>query len=285
MENNDKFIKLSNDQIFDIIGNVASLFHRVIPIENTIAVTDNEKFMFHFAGAESAATVSNLVGKPFPKSGNIPLTLQTGTQQIGLIPKEIYGVAFKSSTIPLKDYEGNIIGALSLALSLKNQDALQEAIENISSSAEQLNATTDEISSSAVHLSTNVSEVLDETQEIVQLIAQTDHILDFINHVASNSRLLGLNAAIEAARAGQFGRGFAVVADEIRKMAENSAKSVDDTKKLISSINNKVGHLLKKIQELSDVALTQAAATQEIAACLQNFESSTQTVQRISKII
>lgn len=281
--NNEILFNLSDDQLFEIIGEISFLFHKAIPIVNTVAVTDREKFVHFFRGSDNS--VSDLVGKPIPKTGNVPLVLQTGAQKIGIIPKEIYGVAFKSSTIPIKNQEGTIIGTISLALSLQNQNALQKAIEDISSSAEQLTATTDEISSSAVHLSTNVSEVLDETQEIAQQILQTNHILDFINHVASNSRLLGLNAAIEAARVGEFGRGFAVVADEIRKMAENSSKSVNDTKKLISSINNKVEHLLKKIQELSDVALTQAAATQEISACIQNFETSTKIVQTISKVI
>ncbi|WP_407313491.1 methyl-accepting chemotaxis protein [Desulfosporosinus sp. SB140] len=109
--------------------------------------------------------------------------------------------------------------------------------------------------------------------------------MDFINHVALNSRLLGFNAAIEAARAVEYGRGFAVVADEIRKMAENNAKSVNDTKKILFNINNKVEDLFKKIRDLSDVALTQAVATREIATCLQNFEAGTQIMQKISAVI
>lgn len=285
MEKIEGFDNLSEDQIFDIIGVISSLFHQVIPIENTIAITDRENFLHYHMGSEAEVLKSELIGKPFPNSGNIPKVLQTGVQQIGIIPKEIYGVAFKSSTLPIKNFDDKIIGTITLALSLKNQTALLEATENISSSAEQLSATTENLATSAIQLSGNVSEALGQTQEILKLIEQTNNILDFVNNVASNSRLLGLNAAIEAARAGNAGRGFAVVADEIRKMAENSAKSVNDTKKLISTITVKVDQLVRKVEELTDVAHTQAAATQEMTATIQNFASSTHTMQELSAII
>lgn len=279
------FNNLGEDQLFEIIGEMASLFHQLIPIENTIAVTDKEKFLHYLRGTEAKVLQNDLIGKPFPNAGNIPNTLKTGELLRGLIPKELYGVPFKSSTIPVKNFDDKIIGTITLALSLKNQTSLLEATENISSSAEQLSATTEDLASSAMHLSENVSEVLGQTQEIIKLIEQTNDILDFVNNVASNSRLLGLNAAIEAARAGDVGRGFAVVADEIRKMAENSAKSVNDTKKLISTITVKVNHLMKKVEELTDVAHTQAAATQEMTATIQNFASSTHTMQKLSVMI
>lgn len=275
---------ISDDQLLDIIGEISSLFHQLIPIENTIAITDKEKFIHHYMGKEGAA-IGSMVGKPFPQKGNIPNVFKTGATQRGIIPKEIYGAAFKSSTIPIRNPDGNIIGTLSLALSLKNQTALQESTQSISSSAEQLTAATEEIASSATDLLNNSSDVLKHTQDIIKLIEQTHNILDFVNNVASNSKLLGLNASIEAARAGELGKGFAVVADEIRKMAENSAKSVNDTKILISSINDKVNHLLVKAQELSGLAQTQAAATEEISASIQELALSTQNAQKISDII
>lgn len=285
MKNNEKSRNISDEQIFEIAGKISSLFHDLVPIDNTVVLTDKEKFTHYFMGSEAVQAKNDLVGKPFPDKGLVPIALKTGQKQSGIIPKELYGVEFKSSTIPIRNFDGDIIGTITLALSLGNQIALQEATENISSSAEQLTAATEDIASSAMHLYNNVSDVLNQTQDIIKLIEQTNYILDFVNNVASNSKLLGLNAAIEAARAGDFGKGFAVVADEIRKMAENSTKSVNDTKKLISSINDKVNHLLTKTQELSDVAQTQAATTQEITASIQGLASHTEAVQKISHII
>lgn len=280
MENHNE---ISNEKYIEIVGEIASLFHDAMDIENAIMISDKEKFTHYFKGKE--ALQNEIVGDPIPSGGFIPVALRTGALQRNLIPKEVYGAAFKSSTIPVKDSRGNIIGTITVALSLKNQGSLQEVTENLSSSAEQLSATTQEMASSAMLLSDDASNLLIQTQDILELVEQTNSILDFVNKVASDSNLLGLNAAIEAARAGDLGKGFSVVANEIRKMAENSTKSVNDTKKLISSIRSKANNLLEKTRELSDVAQTQAAATQEISASIQTLSSNVQTVEKISKVV
>lgn len=309
MKENEEVDNFGYEQLFAIIGEIASLFHQLIPVEHTIAVTDTDNYT-HFYKSEGISQ-PDLSGNSVPSQGFIPSALVTGVLQRGATPKEMYGVEMKTSTIPFKDGEDNSIGTISLSLCLdtqeqehkepqvqvqpqyqepakleiKGKDELLEATQSISSSSQQLSTTSKEIVSSAALLSNNVSEVFEETQGIIKLIEQTNNILDFVNNVAANSRLLGLNAAIEAARAGESGKGFAVVAEEIRKMAENSAKSVNDTKEILSAINNKVNNLLKQINELSEVAKIQAAVTKEITSTVNELASSAQTVQKISKSI
>ena len=143
--------------------------------------------------------------------------------------------------------------------------------QQLSATVQQFAAAGQELAAGAENLAEQCKNLGTSTGTTKQSLSETGDILKFIKRVATETKLLGLNAAIESARAGDAGKGFTIVADEIRKLADNSALSVSQVGTILKNIESSANSSLGDIREIALVSEHQAAATQEMASSLDEL--------------
>lgn len=131
-----------------------------------------------------------------------------------------------------------------------------------------------------------VGDIENRTNELGTSSKKVYEIVDLINRITDQTNLLALNAAIEAARAGEAGKGFAVVADEVRKLATDSNNATKEIESLVSTILSEVNNVIQVTQNGSreikeGIALTEATNT-TILEVIKNVNSTSSKVEEIS---
>ena len=161
----------------------------------------------------------------------------------------------------------------SLAVAQAGKDDLQKASTHIKTATDAIRALSSQIVDSA-----NVeSQMAGKIEQLSRDAEQVKSVLVVINDIADQTNLLALNAAIEAARAGEHGRGFAVVADEVRQLAERTQKSLTEINATINVIvqaindsSEQMGINSKQIQELTHVASDVEKTINDMSATMNN---------------
>ncbi|MCT4605789.1 MAG: PocR ligand-binding domain-containing protein [Marinisporobacter sp.] len=164
-----------------------------------------------------------------------------------------------------------------------NRLTLKNTIEDLDKSIHQIVITMDEMAASAEQVTQNQNHLSNEIGIINKVSKEIEYFLSYIKKISQKTKLLGLNASIESARAGHIGVGFSVVAKEIQNLAEESKDAADKindfTKNIMKAVEGTVERGNKSLEGIEQ----QFAAIQQINASIQAIAFTTKDMVELTK--
>lgn len=265
-------IAKENQEIMEKLTFALPVFQSVLNKEVGVALVDTEKFIFYYPSKDF--DLKDRPGSPLKEGSGIYKVVKNGIPHLKSRPdKKLYGVGFISNAGAVFNSRGDVIGGITITQSTSREEAVREMAENLLNNISTLASTAEEITAESQEIS-SVSKTMTDISEQSQVnINETGTVLELINGIAKQTNLLGLNAAIEAARVGELGRGFGVVADEIRSLATSSTESVAKIKKIIKTIMTDSQTTNESIKQVENGITQMAEAITQMASSIEELQS------------
>ncbi|MDP9700207.1 ABC-type transporter Mla subunit MlaD [Paenibacillus intestini] len=183
---------------------------------------------------------------------------------LSTLPKEVFGLELDTLNVPIFDDNNNVVAVFCVSYDQSNQNQLEDIIQENQDINANLVDMVQHVAAHAEELQATSEQILENTRLAVQNSSQINKVAGFIREISEQTNLLGLNAAIEAARVGEAGAGFGVVASEVRKLSVDAKQATTDIDASLKDVQQVIQQMEVEVSQI-------AASSQEQANLVASF--------------
>ncbi|WP_315110326.1 methyl-accepting chemotaxis protein [Clostridium intestinale] len=258
------------DKNLENIIEVAPIIKQLVKEDCSLTITNKEECLYSVDGKNVKAPFK--VGKlnELEMSG-LRTVIKNKKTLDKVLTKETDGIDLMITAMPLMNREGDVIGSIGVSKSIEKVANIKNSSLRLMKSLEETNKIVNGFASDAVKLSERLNYMIKETKQGKDNVEKSNEAVRLIGNIARQSNILGLNASIESARAGEYGRGFSVVAKEMRKLALLSEETSKKISEALSNIDGGIDMAIESSSYIGEIASGQAESIEKIAASIEKI--------------
>ena len=268
------------DSVLDMAASLQTWYDDEISVlvmdeQEVLAFYPHPKLDFGFQPGQSTSMYKNTISYQ---------AIQKRERQLRYVSKENsqFKIPYVAISSPIMD-DNTFQGVLTINFSSEKIDTLVLFGEELLSAVEELYASSENLSAQSEELAATAKSMEKVTSEVTHEVANVTDITTAIKKISQQSNILGINASIESARAGEHGRGFAVVANEVRKLAEGTKGSAVEIENDLKNVQKSIAVLVDSVNQLAIVSDQQAQGVVEFTKALSQIATMAEKLVEMGK--
>lgn len=239
-----------------------------------ISVMDRGKFLFFQSG--KSLVYDFKAGEALPDVHKNFKMLVGGEKTRVRYDAEVFGFAADAYFHPIKNEQNEIEAVMCITYSMDDQDQLKKFMSQAEDVTSKLVEGIQHVAAHSEELSATAEDILSNTKKAVEDSGNVTEVAGYIKDISEQTNLLGLNAAIEAARVGEAGAGFGVVAAEIRKMSTGTKEATGRIEQSLQAVRQSVYNMEQEITQITVSSQEQAKLVSEFMNIIDQLNETNQ---------